>query len=101
MGRRDGPTLAERVQAPEQAEPAGEVARTRPVVRRHCWVQGLPDTPGRWPGLLVEWRQPGPEAGSGTGAARWEGRVLYVVAHGVGAPVVVEAWLPAGHLAPA
>ena len=98
MGRRDGPTLAERVQPPGQPAPTAlePAARTRPVVRRHCWVQGLPDIPGRCPGLLVEWRQP-----QGGAAPQWEGRVLYVVAQGAGPPVVVEAWLPAEHLVPA
>ena len=98
MGRRDGPTLAERVQAAEQPRPTAEVVRARPVVRRHCWVQGVPDAPGRCPGLLVEWRQPDPATHASPG---WEGRVLYVVSQGVGPPVVVEAWLPAEHLSPA
>ena len=57
-------------------------ARSRPVVRRHCWVHGLQDAPGRWPGLLVEWRQtrtgPAGRAGSSTswrpGPASWSWR---------------------------
>ncbi len=95
MGRRrDGLTLAERAAAAAPAESiGGQETRTRPVVRRHCWVHGLQDAPGRWPGLLVEWRQP-PD---GTG---WEGRVVYVVAAGPRV-VVVEAWLAAPHLSPA
>jgi len=105
MGRRDGRTLAERVQpsgpgqSPPSAQPpqpSSEVVRARPVVRRHCWVQGVPE--GRCPGLLVEWRQPAPAASATPG---WEGRVLYVVSQGAGPPVVVEAWLPAEHLSPA
>jgi len=31
--------------------------RPRPVLTRHCWVTGLPEYPGRWAGLLAEWRQ--------------------------------------------
>jgi len=101
MGRRgDGLTLAQRaaVVAPEVAPsvpsaPAGRAARVRPVVRRHCWVQGLSDAPGRWPGLLVEWRRP-------DGPGGWEGRVVYVVHQGVTGAVVVEAWLAAPHLSP-
>ena len=83
-------------------------------MRRHCWVRGLAEAPGRWPGLLVEWRRaPGTARAGGTGAGRpgpggagpggaggdWEGRVVYLVTDGV-TPVVVEAWLPAAHLAP-
>ena len=57
---------------------------------RHCWVRDPPDTPGIWPGLLVEWRQ---RDGS------WQGRVAYTVtgAHG---PALVETWLPAARLEP-
>ncbi len=57
---------------------------------RHCWVRNPPDSPGIWPGLLVEWRQR-------DGA--WQGRVAYTVtgAHG---PTLVEAWLPAARLEP-
>ena len=96
MGRRgDGPTLAERSAAAAPAATAQDApGRTRPVVRRHCWVHGLTEAPGRWPGLLVEWRQ-------AAGGAGWEGRVVYVVARGTAGPVVVEAWLAAPHLSPA
>ena len=85
-----GPSLADRVGAaatPVEEEPD----RPRPVVQRHCWVQGLPQAPGRWPGLLVEWRRAG---------SAWEGRVVYVV-HEAAQPVVVESWLAAAHLDPA
>lgn len=65
-------------------------ARRRPVGKRHCWVTGLPDSPGRrFPGLLVEWAQRGPNG--------LFGRVVYVV-DDHGQSVVVEAWVPAGHL---
>ena len=86
----EGPSLAERVGA-TAAPVSEEPDRPRPVVQRHCWVQGLPQAPGRGPALLVEWRRAG---------AAWEGRAVYVVAEG-GAAVVVECWLPAAHLDPA
>ena len=70
---------------------AGAGAPAAGPVRRHCWVQGLEHAPGHWPGLLVEWRRS--EAGV------WEGRVVYLVTD-AGAPVLVEAWLAAAHLAP-
>jgi hypothetical protein len=57
---------------------------------RHCWVHDPPDSPGIWPGLLVEWRQ------RDTG---WQGRVAYTVA-GPHGPALVEAWLPAALLEP-
>ena len=86
----DGPSLADRVgQAAGPVDDAPD--RPRPVVQRHCWVQGLPDAPGRWPGLLVEWRRTG---------TTWDGRVVYVLVS-AGEPVVVESWLPAAHLHPA
>lgn len=96
MGRRrDGLTLAERAATAAPASvPEVHEGRARPVVRRHCWVHGLQDAPGRWPGLLVEWRQ----APDGRG---WDGRVVYVVSPGTNTAVVVEAWLAAAHLSPA
>ncbi|MCA0143407.1 hypothetical protein [Blastococcus sp. LR1] len=57
---------------------------------RHCWVRDPPETPGIWPGLLVEWRRR--DAG-------WEGRVVYTVPRPQG-PALVEAWLPAARLEP-
>ena len=82
------------------AAPAADPDRrgSRPVVQRHCCVQGLPDAPGRWPGLLAEWRQP---STVGADASAWEGRVVYAVAACMGGCVLVEAWLPAAHLSPA
>ncbi|MDP9406570.1 MAG: hypothetical protein M3P95_01400 [Actinomycetota bacterium] len=43
-----------------------------------------PEAPGRWPGLLAEWRR----APDGL----WEGRVVYAVSVGDRC-VLVEAWL--------
>lgn len=102
MSGRRGPTLAERRAATSAAAaaPAGPEAgppalhaRSRPVVTRHCWVVGLPDSPRRWAGLLAEWRQD-PRSGS------WHGRVVYALDDD-GATVMVEAWVPASHLQPA
>ena len=98
MGRRTGPTLADLLAAsggstPPPAAEGSEVRRERPVVIRHCWVSGLPGSPGRHPGLLAEWRH---DAASG----RWLGRVVYAVDEH-GRVVLVERWVPAEHLTPA
>jgi hypothetical protein len=53
-------------------------------------VRDPPDTPGIWPGLLLEWRQRD---------GYWQGRVAYTVT-GPHGPVLVEAWLPAARLEP-
>lgn len=97
MGRRwDGtrPTLAERSAARTGAgdRPAEDPARSRPVGLRHCWVAGLPDLPGRHAGLLVEWRR--------AEDRQWLARVVYAVVDG-DSPVLIEAWVGAGHLSPA
>jgi len=68
--------------------------RPRPVLTRHCWVTGLPECPGRWAGLLAEWRQD-------TEAGGWQGRLVYAVddggdgaGRGVGArPPPAAGWL--------
>ncbi|MDK3257999.1 hypothetical protein QOZ86_15940 [Blastococcus capsensis] len=57
---------------------------------RHCWVHDPPETPGTWPGLLVEWRR----RDDG-----WQGRVVYTLPRPHG-PALVEAWLPAARLEP-
>ena len=97
MGRRTGPTLADRTAASatddRSAPDDAEGTRERPVVARHCWVAGLPGSPGRHPGLLAEWRA---DASSG----RWLGRVVYAVDE-QGRIVLVERWVPAEHLTPA
>jgi hypothetical protein len=99
MGRRTGPTLADRIAAsggqggPTPAAEGPEGRRERPVVTRHCWVSGLPGSPGRHPGLLAEWRHD-------SGSSRWLGRVVYAVDE-QGRVVLVERWLPAEHLTPA
>jgi hypothetical protein len=70
--------------------PATEGGAGRGGEGRHCWVHDPPDTPGTWPGLLVEWRQR-------NGA--WQGRVTYAVTAPDG-PALIEAWLPAARLEP-
>lgn len=98
MTRGRGPTLAERNAAGAAAVASDSELlaalqdRPRPVLTRHCWVSGLPRCPGRWAGLLAEWRQ---DRDGG-----WQGRVVYAVDEG-GATVMVEAWVPARHLHPA
>jgi hypothetical protein len=57
---------------------------------RHCWVHDPPDSPGIWPGLLVEWRQR---------TEGWQGRVAYTVT-GPHGPALVETWIPAARLEP-
>lgn len=82
--------------SPEPVPTIGErLAAAYPAVRdggegRHCWVHDPPDTPGTWPGLLVEWRQR---------TDGWQGRVAYTVT-GPHGPALVEAWLPAARLEP-
>ena len=78
MTRRNGPTLAERVGATQVRR--GDVAR-------HCWVVDAPGHPGRWPGLLLEWRREGDG---------WLGRVAYAIPDldRPGARMI-ERWLPA------
>ena len=57
---------------------------------QHCWVLNPPGAPGRWPGLLLEWRR-GPDG--------WEGRVAYVAQLQNG-HALVELWMPAQLLEP-
>jgi hypothetical protein len=57
---------------------------------RHCWVRDPAESPGIWPGLLIEWRQR-------NGA--WQGRVAYTVV-GPHGPTLVETWVPAARLEP-
>ena len=97
MSRRQGPSLVERgLASPPAAEPelpADADDRPRPVLHRHCWVTGLPERPGRWAGLLAEWRQDRDAGG-------WQGRVVYAV-DGGRTTVLVEAWVAACYLEPA
>jgi hypothetical protein len=81
MARGRGPTLAERVGAVGAASDAPS--------RRHCWVVDSPGHPGRYPGLLAEWRR----AGDG-----WEGRVVYALDEANQGCRLVERWVPASCL---
>lgn len=95
---RRGPTLADRRAAGTPAEVvvdpdlAALQDRPRPVLTRHCWVTGLPASPGRWAGLVAEWRQD-------RAAGGWHGRVVYAIEDGA-STVLVEAWVHARHLEP-
>jgi hypothetical protein len=80
MGRRsDRPSLAERSAASRV---------DRPPAGKHCWVVDAPGAPGRWPGLLIEWRR------SETG---WEGRVTYTTMFG-DRFLLIEQWLASAFL---
>ena len=100
MGRGRGVPLRER-RRPEQPEPEVEGLPERTSSRRvaaskHVWVVGATGQPGRWPGLLVEWRRG--EGGS------WEARVVYTTPErdGDGDGVrLIERWLPGAALQPA
>ena len=83
MTRRNGPTLAERV---------GAAPSRRGDDARHCWVVDAPGHPGRWPGLLLEWRRE---------TDGWVGRVAYAIPDldRPGARMI-ERWLPAHCLSP-
>lgn len=58
---------------------------------RHCWVTGLPATPGPCPGVLTAWVQE---------SRSWLGRVVYATVED-GRVVLVEAWLDARFLSAA
>jgi hypothetical protein len=114
MGRRRGPTLAERSgrspgpvdhatfsgddgpgdsaagATPPSDTPPGDMARSGPR-RRHCWVAGPGDGSGPWPGLVVQWHR---EDGG------WRARVVYVVGE-PDSTTTVETWVDAAHLRPA
>lgn len=106
MGSRRGTglTLAERAAlskkptaaaTPPPAPPSPDEPPSEPwaraIVQRHCWVLDLPDCPGRWAGLLLEW---------GRGDTGWRGRVVYAVTDG-GQCILVQAWVDAAYLRPA
>ncbi|WP_432547850.1 hypothetical protein [Kineococcus sp. SYSU DK004] len=76
--------------APAAAPPAAAPVLERPG-GRHCWVQGPPEDPGPFPGLLLAWRR------DGTG---WLGRVAYVLLDEEQRPVLVDTWVAAEHLRP-
>ncbi|NEK86344.1 hypothetical protein GCU60_11325 [Blastococcus saxobsidens] len=84
------PILGPDLPSDRRAAAAARSADSGPEEGRHCWVRDLPESPGTWPGLLVEWRRRG---------QGWQGRVVYTVPRPDG-PALVEAWLPASRLEP-
>ncbi|GAA4352193.1 hypothetical protein [Angustibacter luteus] len=84
---RRGPSLDERSRATGIGTGQPAPARWSP---RHCWVEGHHGWPGRWPGVILEWRQ----LDEG-----WQGRVAFVLV--LGREVcLVESWLDADVLRP-
>src|SRR3954447_16424271 len=73
-----------------QSESRGDSA-ARGAAARHCWVTNPPGSPGRWPGLVLEWRRD---------ESRWQGRAVVVVLDGQD-PRIICAWFDQDHLAPA
>jgi hypothetical protein len=57
---------------------------------KHCWVVDSPGHPGRWPGLLLEWRKDPVEG-------EWAGRIA-VVGGSPGDRRPVEVWVSARYL---
>ena len=76
---------ADRARSPDR--PAADRSRLPP---RHCWVLNPPSAPGRWPGLVVEWR---------TAGGHWEGRVVVVLGRGRDA-AVLDVWMREEQLTP-
>lgn len=86
MSRSRGAPLCDRVRV---GAPAVSAAATE-AGGRHCWVVDSPGHPGRWPGVLLEWRRH---------QLRWDGLVAYVIPEPQGAGVrLVERWVDAAHL---
>jgi hypothetical protein len=81
------PTLAERSRKSGDAEPQNA------ATSHHCWVADPPDQPGRYAGLLLQWRREHDQ---------WLGLVVFVIPEPRGDRVrLVQRWLPADRLAPA
>ena len=60
---------------------------------RHCWVEGPASAPGRWPGVIIEWRRD-------PLLANWSALVVYVVTEGAQS-TTVHTWVSAHFLSPA
>ena len=87
-GRRDAARSVDAFRDMRQAEQTrGDRSRLPP---RHCWVLNPPSAPGRWPGLVVEWR---------SAAGHWEGRVVVVLGRGRDA-AVLDVWMREEQLTP-
>ena len=85
-GGRGGREAARSTEAFRDRAP-GDRSRLPP---RHCWVLNPPSAPGRWPGLVVEWRST---------AGHWEGRVVVVLGRGRDA-AVLDVWMREEQLTP-
>jgi hypothetical protein len=94
MSRGSGVPLGERRRSNQRHNPSGGANSQARAPGQHVWVVDALGQPGRWPGLLVEWRRT-PEDG-------WEARVVYATAEPGGAATarVIERWLPAAVLEP-
>jgi hypothetical protein len=87
-GRRDAARSVDAFRQVRQSEQSrGDRSRLPP---RHCWVLNPPSAPGRWPGLVVEWR---------SAAGHWEGRVVVVLGRGRDA-AVLDVWMREEQLTP-
>lgn len=70
---------------------------SRPTPVHHCWVEDAPGHPGRYPGLLLEWRRE---------ATGWSGLVAYVMPDLGPSPSggervrLTQRWLPGTCLRP-
>jgi hypothetical protein len=76
MRRGEGLPLADRVRrGGTESEPTAPLEHEG---GRHCWVVDAPAQPGRYPGVLLEWRRRD---------QAWDGLVAYVLPepHGEGA----------------
>ncbi len=88
-GGRSGREAARSMEAFRDRQTAAQADRSR-LPPRHCWVLNPPSAPGRWPGLVVEWR---------SAAGRWEGRVVVVLGRGRDA-AVLDVWIREEQLTP-
>lgn len=86
-----GPPVASQPPAVQQDPAPQEVQSQPPGVpsARHCWVIDAPMSPGRWPGVLVQWRR--------DPARGWQGFAVWVADDDDG-PVLLQTWLDAQYL---
>jgi hypothetical protein len=91
--RSGGPSLASNVGAAVDSVPEESSPTDRAALTPHCWVVDAPEHPGRYAGLLLEWRRDG---------RSWLGLVAFVLPEVTGNRVrLIQRWLPAGCLSPA